>query len=124
MTYGDTMSEEKGKTKGLRHEIYGAAKPAEKTNVIDFGDAVDMAEASEGTERIQVRLSRENYDWLKAEAKRTASPMSALASIAVSDWIEERRAKRRLSTEAIVKALEEHGHFVNKSKRLDISFKK
>jgi DNA-binding transcriptional regulator PaaX len=47
----------------------------------------------DNSERIQIRLSKENYDFLKAEAKRTCNTLSGLASLAVADWITERKIK-------------------------------
>lgn len=67
-------------TKGLRARIYPTGKNK------------DVVTADK-TRRIQIRLSEENYLYLDQEAKRTATNMSALASVAVADWIKERKGK-------------------------------
>ncbi len=63
-------------TKGRRARIY----PTGKNKDIVTADK---------TRRIQIRLSEENYLYLDQEAKRTATNMSALASIVVADWIKK-----------------------------------
>ncbi len=46
------------------------------------------------TKRIQIRMTNENYDYLAEEAERTATNMSALASIIIADWIKAHKLKR------------------------------
>ena len=73
-------------------------QPVDKTQHVvkplDFGDAVEAQDAGQDMERIQIRLTPTKYAQLKSEARETGNTMSGLASLAVSDWLDERAARK------------------------------
>ena len=44
--------------------------------------------------RVNVRLSGEIASYLEHEARRTGSNMSALCSLAITDWVDDRRRRQ------------------------------
>ena len=69
-------------------------------DVVDKDTPLDIVNKDQVSDRLQIRLSPDNYIWLVNEAKRTGNTMSGLASLAVADWIEERQKKREIKLES------------------------
>ncbi len=59
---------------------------------IDIPD-LDEAVEKEYSERIHVRISKENKKFMQGKSKRYATSLSSLASIAIAEWCDEEREK-------------------------------
>jgi hypothetical protein len=80
------------KGKGLRTALF----PKDTDKLVSAKDRpVDGSETFDpelaGFQRVQIRVSAENYEWLKGRAAETGTSMSAVASIMVADAIKKQR---------------------------------
>jgi hypothetical protein len=60
----------------------------------------ETGEDADGNTRINIRVSNKTLAWLKNEAADSGTTVSALASLAVYDWSEERKAKQNMAMNA------------------------
>lgn len=83
------MTKAKGNSRPLRGAMYyndGVTEKPEKPEC-------DLEDEEKST-RINMRVSAKTLKFLEEEAAESGATVSALCSLAVYDWVQERRAKR------------------------------
>jgi hypothetical protein len=82
------------------------SKPGEGLkSIMYYGEGAETPQdASDDSVRINIRVSRKTLAWLKDEAKDSATSVSALCSLAIFDWVEERQAREKVEMSDAVRA--------------------
>jgi hypothetical protein len=85
------------------------SKPGEGLkSIMYYGEGAETPQepqdASDDSVRINIRVSRKTLAWLKDEAKDSATSVSALCSLAIYDWVEDRQARERIEMSDAVRA--------------------
>lgn len=89
------------KQKGLRGIMYG--KPAEEPGIEQENLDTDTDDSAV---RINIRVSKSTLKWLQQEATKSATTVSGLCSLAIYDWVQERKSKEIVISDAdILKAI-------------------
>jgi len=71
-----------------------SSTPLRKKMSFNEGVKDEPADAGEDRIRILVPITRETQEYLRQEATRSATSVSALCSLAISDWVDNRRRER------------------------------